>query len=102
MSKDKTEKRKEDKSEKKSEANTSEVSPDWKLLSERRWLRKKWRSSGKTGGLSNCISCKRQIHNKESYYVRPAYTDGKDWMCVRCYRDMKKATGAEMSNKYGH
>jgi len=94
--------KKEKKATKKKKAETSSDIPEWKSLSERKWQRKKWRSSGKSGGLSNCVNCQRQIHNKESYYVRPAYTDGKDWMCVRCYRDMRKATGEKMSNKYGH
>ncbi len=81
---------------------TEEKKPNWAELAKRKWLRRKWRSSGKTGAIASCMICVRPIHNKESYYVRPAYTDGKDWMCVRCYRDMRKAVGGDMSNKYGH
>ncbi|MEM0963975.1 MAG: hypothetical protein AAGK21_15720 [Bacteroidota bacterium] len=70
----------------------------WETLADRDWRRVRWRRSR---GDANprpgtdvppedavCIAFGTPIHRTGTYYVRPAYTDGADWLCQQAYDTM--------------
>jgi hypothetical protein len=72
----------------------------WEALAEHQWQRVKWR---RTDGLTEnecCCVYGTPIHREGTYYLRPAYTDGKRWMCQQAYREMCRQVGMKPSNHY--
>ncbi len=66
---------------------------------ELRWIRRRWRSTG--NALERCLVCGVALNRPDTYYVRPAYTDGKSWICAPCIDRKKAAEGEEVDHRYG-
>ncbi|HCR48121.1 MAG TPA: hypothetical protein PLL64_05865 [Rhodothermales bacterium] len=75
------------------------IEPDWEALAQTDWQRKKWRQNETIYGV--CCVYGTPIHREGTYYLRPAYTDGKRWMSARAYREMCLRIGRHFSNRYG-
>ena len=72
---------------------------DWKQLSSRNWVRKRWRSDKESD--NHCSVCDAPFNRPDTYYVRPAYTDGEVWMCASCFDEMNEAIGQGLDHRYG-
>lgn len=75
---------------------------DWAALARRVWRRKKWRRTDGTAETETCTACGIPLHRKSTYYLRPAYTDGRVWLCWRCRRRMQQAVRRDDGNQYRH
>ena len=67
----------------------------WDALAEREWRRVRWRRSRTPDAPpegARCIAYDRPIHRTGTYYVRPAYTDGTDWLSQQAYDEMIRRT----------
>ena len=63
----------------------------WQALAERPWRRVRWRRSRTPDAPAEgarCVAFGRPIHRAGTYYVRPAYTDGADWLSQQGYDEM--------------
>jgi len=69
-------------------------------LSKRSWRRKRWRKR-RGEPVAHCVSCGAYLNRKDSYYVRPAYTDGSVWLCSGCYDRMTETAHIEKDHRYG-
>lgn len=76
----------------------------WEALAEREWRRVKWRRSRTPDAPpegARCLAYDTPIHRAGTYYVRPAYTDGTDWLCQQAYDEMIRRTeGRRASRRY--
>lgn len=66
---------------------------------EKSWVRRRWRSDEDS---KRCVRCEASINRPDAYYVRPAYTDGRNWMCVPCFDRMTKAATGSIDHRYGY
>ena len=67
----------------------------WDALAERDWQRVRWRRSRSPVAPpegARCVAYDRPIHRRGTYYVRPAYTDGADWLSQQGYDEMVRRT----------
>lgn len=76
----------------------------WDILAARTWRRVKWRQD-KTPDAppegARCVAFGTPIHRAGTYYVRPAYTDGADWLSQQAYEEMVRRTrGTRASRRY--
>ena len=77
----------------------------WEALAARDWRRVRWRRSRTPdappeGAL--CVAYGTPIHRQGTYYVRPAYTDGADWLSQQAYDEMvRRARGRRASRRSG-
>ena len=64
----------------------------WEALAQRPWRRVKWRRGDEGPASATCIAYGTPIHRTGTYYVRPAYTDGADWLSQQAYDEMVRRT----------
>jgi hypothetical protein len=73
----------------------------WQELARRHWRRVKWRRSSGEPSSERCLAYGTPIHRAGTYYLRPAYTDGSEWLCQHAYEEMVRRTGgASPSRRY--
>lgn len=76
----------------------------WAALAARPWRRVKWRRARSPEAppeSARCLAYGLPIHRAGTYYVRPAYTDGRDWLSQQAYEEMIRRTqGARASRRY--
>ncbi len=78
------------------------MGPESDNLIQRNWTRRRWRSTGKSDeNDERCVVCDTAFNRPDTYYVRPAYTDGQSWICAACFDRMKKDAGEEIDHRYG-
>jgi len=46
-----------------------------------------------------CVAYGTPIHRAGTYYVRPAYTDGSDWLCQQAYDEMIRRTAGRRASR---
>jgi hypothetical protein len=51
--------------------------------------------------VASCVQCGAHLNRKDTYYVRPAYTDGELWLCSACYDRMTEAADETIDHRYG-
>ena len=76
----------------------------WAALAARDWRRVRWRRERSPGAPpegARCLAYGRPIHRAGTYYVRPAYTDGADWLSQQAYDEMVRRTGRRASRRSG-
>lgn len=77
----------------------------WDALAARDWRRVRWRRSRSPEAPPEgavCVAFGTPIHRRGTYYVRPAYTDGTDWLSQQGYDAMVRNTrGRRASRKTG-
>ena len=80
----------------------------WAALAERPWRRVRWRrgdaasAPGAPPADAVCAAFGLPLHRAGTYYVRPAYTDGVDWLSQQGYDEMLRQTaGARASRQTG-
>lgn len=73
----------------------------WQALAERPWRRVKWRRTTGETSTEVCAAYGTPIHRAGTYYLRPAYTDGEQWLSQRAYEEMVRRTqGRRPSRRY--
>lgn len=60
----------------------------WEALAERPWKRARWHRTDGSPASETCYAYGVPLHRKGTYYLRPAYTDGKVWLCQQAYDEM--------------
>lgn len=65
-------------------------------FSERKWRRKRWRKR-RGEPVVRCAACGVRLNRRDTYYVRPAYTDGEVWLCSGCYERLAE----DPDHRYG-
>lgn len=77
----------------------------WEALAARDWRRVRWRRSRSPNAPPEgavCVAYGTPIHRQGTYYVRPAYTDGVDWLSQQAYDTMVRRTrGRRASRRSG-
>lgn len=77
----------------------------WEALAARSWRRVRWRTARSTTAPpegARCIAFDLPIHRTGTYYVRPAYTDGTDWLSQQGYDALvRRTTGTRASRRHG-
>ena len=77
----------------------------WEALAARDWRRIRWRRSRSPDAPPEgavCVAYGTPIHRRGTYYVRPAYTDGTEWLSQQAYDVMiRKARGRRASRRSG-
>ncbi len=74
----------------------------WDALAARDWRRVRWRQSRSPEAPpegARCLAYGRPIHRQGTYYVRPAYTDGADWLSQQAYDEMVRRTGRRRASR---
>lgn len=67
----------------------------WDALAARPWRRVRWRRDSTSDAPpqdARCIAFGLPIHRTGTYYVRPAYSDGSDWLSQQGYDAMVRQT----------
>lgn len=72
----------------------------WQDLAQSTWRRKKWRQTDPHPEAMVCCAFGTPIHRAGTYYLRPAYTDGKRWLSQQAYRVMCDKLGKAKTNRY--
>lgn len=72
---------------------------EWAEIAEKTWIRRRWRSINTEQ--DHCFVCEAPFNRPDTYYVRPAYTDGSRWMCASCFDEMTDALGDGLDHRYG-
>lgn len=67
---------------------------------ERKWTRRRWRKR-RGEPVAQCIECGAHLNRKDTYYVRPAYSDGQVWLCSGCYDRMSDEAHIARDHRYG-
>lgn len=67
----------------------------------RTWTRKRWRKRHGED-VVRCASCGTTLNRADTYYVRPAYTDGEEWLCSGCYDRLTDRADIDRDHRYGH
>ncbi len=70
----------------------------WAALAAREWRRVRWRRHRSPDGAA-CLAYGTPIHRRGTYYVRPAYTDGVDWLSQQAYDEMIRRTGGRRASR---
>lgn len=76
----------------------------WDALAARAWRRVRWRrgAAGAPPEDAHCVAFHTPIHRTGTYYIRPAYTDGTDWLSQQAYDEMARRTaGRRASRRHG-
>ena len=76
----------------------------WEALAERDWRRVRWRRSRSPDAPPEgavCVAYGTPIHRRGTYYVRPAYTDGTDWLSQQAYDAMVRHTEGRRASRRG-
>ena len=77
----------------------------WDALAARAWRRVRWRRSQTPDAPPEgavCLAYGTPIHRRGTYSVRPAYTDGADWLSQQAYDEMVRRTrGRRASRRSG-
>ncbi|MCH7975466.1 MAG: hypothetical protein IIC18_02785 [Bacteroidetes bacterium] len=60
----------------------------WEALAMRPWKRARWHRTDGSPASETCFAYGKPLHRKGTYYLRPAYTDGKVWLCQQAYDEM--------------
>ena len=68
--------------------------------SARKWRRRRWRKGDKEA-VQRCRDCGSTLNRIDTYYVRPAYTDGDAWLCSGCFDRMTDRENAARDHRYG-
>jgi hypothetical protein len=70
----------------------------WADLADAAWRRVRMRAAG-----ARCEVFGTPIHREGTYYVRPAYTDGRRWLSQRGYEALRRRThgDAAPARNYG-
>ena len=74
----------------------------WEALAARDWRRVRWRRARSPEAPPEgavCAAYATPIHRRGTYYVRPAYTDGADWLCQQAYDEMVRRTGGRRASR---
>ncbi|WP_412063258.1 hypothetical protein [Rubrivirga sp. IMCC45206] len=74
----------------------------WQALAEREWRRVRWRKARSPDAPPEgavCLAYGLPIHRTGTYYVRPVYTDGTDWLSQQAYDAMVRKTGARRASR---
>ncbi|WP_412067721.1 hypothetical protein [Rubrivirga sp. IMCC43871] len=74
----------------------------WQALAAREWRRVRWRKARSPDAPPEdavCLAFGLPIHRTGTYYVRPAYTDGTDWLSQQAYDAMIRRTGARRASR---
>lgn len=70
----------------------------WEALAARAWRRVRWRR-GEAPTDAVCVAFGLPLHRAGTYYVRPAYTDGVDWLSQQGYDEMVHRTTGERASR---
>lgn len=74
----------------------------WEALAARPWRRVRWRRTRTPGAPPEgavCVAFGTPIHRRGTYYVRPAYTDGEDWLSQQGYDAMVRRTRGSRASR---
>ncbi|MBC13230.1 MAG: hypothetical protein CMM85_09705 [Rhodothermaceae bacterium] len=74
----------------------------WDALADRAWRRVRWRRRRSPDAPPEgavCVAYGTPIHRAGTYYVRPAYTDGSDWLCQQAYDEMIRRTAGRRASR---
>ena len=66
----------------------------------RKWRRRRWRK-GEKDHVTRCSDCGATLNRIDTYYVRPAYTDGDVWLCSGCFDRMTDQANIARDHRYG-
>lgn len=69
-------------------------------LTDRTWIRRRWRKR-RDEPVAHCVECDAHLNRSDTYYVRPAYTDGNVWLCAVCFDRLSDDAHIDRDHRYG-
>lgn len=74
----------------------------WEAVAARPWRRVRWRRARSPEAPpegARCLAFGTPIHRAGTYYVRPAYTDGTDWLSQQAFDVMARRTQTRRASR---